>query len=228
MFHDKVANLKGSRHAVVHVLAVLLEGRVLDQVAREQVARLDLLALEVGGQVVTREAGVFLDRNQETEPRRVGIFLRFGEDQSLGPFETFAEDLEIFAAAFNDGVELFELRTADSRLHVGRLEVEAQVAVDVLVVVTHGELAELARKALAAGIVDSAHAPAFASPVTERLHVLVKFVVVGIDGAAFTHGHVVRRIEGARADIADGTGLFPFAVNQVFGAERVAVVLDQP
>ena len=52
--------------------------------------------------------------------------------------------------------------------------------------------------------------------------------VVGIDGAAFAHGHVVGRIEGTGAEVAPGAGLACLAADGVFRAEGVAVVLNEP
>ena len=98
------------------------------------------------------------------------------------------------------------------------------MAVNILVVITYRKLPELSCEAFAAGVVDTTYAPTFASPVTEGLDVLIKSVVVGLNGATLTHGHVVWWIEGTCADIADGAGLFPFTINEIFRTQGVAVV----
>ena len=61
-----------------------------------------------------------------------------------------------------------QLRHADGRLHVGELQVVADVRVGVLVVVAVGQVAELPVEALAAGVVLARLAPAVAAPVAER------------------------------------------------------------
>ena len=52
--------------------------------------------------------------------------------------------------------------------------------------------------------------------------------VVGIGGTALAHGHVMGRIEGAGADIADGAGKTGLAVDGIGAAQSIAVVLHQP
>ena len=64
--------------------------------------------------------------------------------------------------------ELLELRAADRRLHVGDLQVVADVAVDVLVIVSDRQRAELLAEAGAAGVVLAAGAVTVAAPVAIR------------------------------------------------------------
>ena len=86
-------------------------------------------------------------------------------------------------ARFHECGELFELRTADGRLHVRNLEVESEMAVDELVIVAMGQEAESARETLATGVVLSGRAGAIAAPVTEGFHQPFQLYVVGVDGA---------------------------------------------
>ena len=65
--------------------------------------------------------------------------------------------------------QLFQLRQPDGGLHVGHLQVVADVGVDVFVIVAAGQLAQLPLEALAAGIVFAGFAPAVAAPVAEGL-----------------------------------------------------------
>ena len=132
------------------------------------------------------------------------------------------------AAALNKRGELLQLLAADGGLHVGDLEVIAKVAVDVLVVVALGQLAELTVKAVAAEVILAGGADAVAAPVAEGEDQAVQQRVVGVNAAALAHCHVVRRVEAGRADVAPGTGKAGLAVDGVLGAQRVAVVLDQP
>ena len=82
-----------------------------------------------------------------------------------------AEDFPVAFAGFDEGGEFFELLTADGSLGVERLEVVTEVAVNVFVVVTLGQLAELPTEAFAAGVVFAGGAPAVAAPVAETLSV---------------------------------------------------------
>src|SRR5205814_6061428 len=72
-------------------------------------------------------------------------------------------------AGGGEAIDLLQLLPADGGLQVERLQVVAEVAVDVLVVVAVGEFAQLPAEALAAGVVLAAGAPAVTAPVAERL-----------------------------------------------------------
>lgn len=175
--------------------------------------------------VVAGEGCSGLYRYQEAEPGRVGVLLGFGEDEPRRAFESFAQGPEVAATALHYAVKLIELGASYRRLHVGDLEVVAEVGVDVLVVVARRKLPELSGEAAAARVVHAAHAPAVAAPVAVGVHQPVELRVVGIDRAALSHRHVVGRVEGAGAEVADGAGLAHFPVKLVCGAEGVAVVL---
>ena len=79
----------------------------------------------------------------------------------------------------DEALEARQLGAADGRLHVGGLEVVAEVAVDVLVVVAVGQGAELLAEALAAGVVLAARAVAVAAPVADGAGDAGQLVVVG-------------------------------------------------
>ena len=82
-------------------------------------------------------------------------------------------------------------RQAAGGLHVGDLEVAAQVAVGVLVVVAMGQVPSCWSKAFATGVVLAGCAVAVTAPVAEALGDGLQFVVVGEHRAAFAHGDVV-------------------------------------
>ena len=148
----------------------VLEGRMPQQVAAEQVARLDPVGLQEAGQLVAREAGVLADGDDEAEPGRLGV-RRGAAAGSGGPRRAAARPCSRPKLAWRRGdeaVQLRQLRAADGRLHVGHLQVVADVAVDVLVVVAERQRAELLAEALAAGVVLAAGAVAVAAPVAER------------------------------------------------------------
>ena len=52
--------------------------------------------------------------------------------------------------------------------------------------------------------------------------------IIGIDTAAFAHGHVVRWIEAAGTNVAPSAGKASLPANGVLTAQRVTVVLHQP
>ena len=86
---------------------------------------------------------------------------------------------------------------------IERLEVVAEVTVDVFVIVALGQLAELPAEALAAGVVFAGGAPAVATPVAEALGVgFERWVLDDIHGAPLAHREVMRWIEGLGGDVA--------------------------
>lgn len=85
--------------------------------------------------------------------------------------ETSAKDFPVAFTGLDEGGKFFELLTAYGGLGVERLEVVAEVAVDVFVIVALRQLTELPAKAFAAGIVLARGTPAVASPITEALGV---------------------------------------------------------
>ena len=119
---------------------------------------------------------------------------------------------------------LVELGQPAGGLHVGDLEVVAEIAVGVLVVVAFRQIAELLAEATAAGVVLARWAVAVAAPVAEAFGNLLQLAVVGEDRTALAHGDVVRRVETQGADVTEGTDHLPV----VGRAERIAAVLDQP
>ena len=120
-------------------------------------------------------------------------------------------------------VELGQLRHAERRLHVGDLEVEADVREDVLVVVAGGQVAEAALEAAAADAVAAGRAPAVAAPLAQRAERAQPRRVVARDGSALPRRHVVGGIERVRRGGAERPGLAAGDAR----AERVAGILDQ-
>ena len=90
----------------------------------------------------------------EAEPARLGAGGGFRQDEEfLQVAQALAQRCEIAPARFDEAVQLLQLRHAHRRLHVGELQVVADVRVGVLVVVAVGQAAELPVEALAAGVV---------------------------------------------------------------------------
>ena len=136
-----------------------------------------------------------------------------------------AEEIPVVHARLDERGQLLQLLAANGRLRVERLQVVAEVRVNVFVVVAFGQFAEFPAEAFMAGVVLAAGAPAIAAPVAEtfREH-LELHVADDIHRAAFAHRQVMRRIKALRGQVAERAGEFPV----VAAAQRVAVVLDEP
>src|SRR4051812_10791679 len=81
--------------------------------------------------------------------------------------QAVAQILPVVPAGFAEGGKLLDLLPADGCLNVERLQVIAEVRVNVFVVVAEREFTELPAEAFTAGVVLAARAPAVAAPVAE-------------------------------------------------------------
>src|SRR5262249_54041663 len=97
--------------------------------------------------------------------------------------------------------------SADRRLDVEGLQVVAQVAVNVLVVVARRQVAELPAEALAASVVLAGRTPAIPTPVAKRLHDTLQPATLSEHGATLAHGEVVRGIKALGCQVAKGASL---------------------
>ncbi len=211
------------------------EGGLADEVAPKEHAVANLMLIQMGSEVGTGEGGTWFDGDFEAEPRtigaaaggvprEIGIRTAGGVRGGGGPgggvggegeidvcfkaVEAATEGFPIFLAGLDEVAEAAELDAADGCLWVEGLEVVAEVAVDVFVVVALGEFAELPLEALAAGVVFSGRAPAVSAPVAEGLGVGFEAGAADdIDSAAFAHGEVVGRVVTLGGDVAESTGV---------------------
>ncbi len=185
----------------------------------------DVALVEVAHDVAGASSGaVRADGEREAEPARVGVRRRLGQQVDLRQVrEALVQPGEVRAARGDEAVELVELRDADGGLHVGELEVVADVRVDVLVVVAVRQVAELLVEALAAGVLLARLAPAVAAPVAEGLGEHLEPALVRDDAAALAHRDVVGGIEARRREVARGADVAAV----VRGADGVAAVLDE-
>ena len=145
-------------------------------------------------------------------------------DKFLAVFETFFQESEVVLARLDELGGFLQLGQAAGGLHVGDLEVVAQVAVGVFVVVTVGQVPQLLAKTFAAGVVLAGLAITVPAPVTKALGDGFEIVVVGEHRTTFAHGDVVRRVKAQGADVAKGAD----HLATVGGAQRIAAVFDQP
>jgi hypothetical protein len=122
--HDPVRDTQIPDHAVFD----LLVRRLPEQIAAKQQPRPDASRLEMLDQLVPSDGAVFPDRDREAEPARIGIRSRLRKDEKIREvLKPLVKVLEVLAPAADEFRELCELRDADSRLHVGELQVVADM-----------------------------------------------------------------------------------------------------
>src|SRR5260221_1852378 len=200
-------------------------GGLAREVAAEEQARADAILVQVGKEIDSIHVAAFPQRDRESEPRRFGARGGLGKDEELlAAAKALLQEAEVAAARGDEGLEPVHLRERTGRLHVGDLQVVADMRVGGFVVVTERQLAQLPAEALAAGVVLAGSAIAIAAPVAEGVDEGFQLGAVGEDGAAFAHGDVMGGIEAERADVAEGPDDTPV----VGGAEAVAEVFHEP
>ncbi len=195
------------------------------QIPGEEQACADLVLVQVIEQIHTADWCLVAQGDGKTEPGRNRIFRGFGQDQEfLAGGEAVFEPCKVGFARLNELVKPIHLRQGAGGLHVADLEVVAEMAIGVFVVVALRQIAQLPAKTLAAGIVLAGRAVTVAAPVAERFGDTLEFVVAGEYGTALAHGDVVGRVKAQGADVAKGADQLAI----VGGAQRVAAVFDQP
>ena len=114
------------------------------------------------------------------------------EDQPVFvPLQGGGQPGMVSLSRLDESRKLLELGGADGGLHVGDLQIEADVAVDILVVVTEREGPELLGESLAAGVVLASRAVAIAAPVADTAGNPSQVFIAGDDGTPFAHGDVM-------------------------------------
>ena len=88
--------------------------------------------------------------------------------------ESMPQSIPIPLAGLNKLRQPSQLHPPDRRLGIERFEVEAQMAVGVLVVVTLGQFTQLPAKALVAGVINTGRAPTVAAPVAEAFGITLE------------------------------------------------------
>ena len=112
---------------------------MLNQVPGEEHAGLDPLPLKPVHHLLPGEAAAGAHREQETEPGGVGTLSRLRQHQALfQPGEAVAQQLPVPFPRLDEARKLLQLGAADGGLHVGDLQVVAEVRIDVLVIVAEG------------------------------------------------------------------------------------------
>src|SRR5688572_22354578 len=127
-------------------------------------------------------------------------------------------------APLDESRELLQLGDADGGLHIGRLQIVADVRVDVLVIVPVRQITKVPVESLATGVFLSGITPAIASPVTERFDDGLHLRRVREHTPALAHRDMVRWVEAHGGEIAEAADVLP-AIGR---SECVAAVLCEP
>lgn len=97
---------------------------------------------------VAGESGPRRQPDQESEPGRVRLRVALEESEFRQLPQAVVQPFEVPFPRRREAVELIELGAADRRLQVGRLQIVAEVAVNVFVIVSGRKRAEPARDRL--------------------------------------------------------------------------------
>ena len=81
---------------------------------------------------------------------------------------------------------------------------------------------------MTADIVSARWAHTVTAPIAVRVDKTVQQRIIGVNGSALTHGHVVRRIEAGCTNITNCTRQSSLAVNRIGTTKCIAVILHQP
>ena len=161
----------------------------------------------------------------KAEPAWIRMLGGFGQNENVVEIAQRGVKFgEVRAPGGDEAGQLLELRDSDCRLHVGRFEVVTDVAVNIFVVVSAGQVAQFPFKAATAGVGFSGIAPAVAAPVAKRFGQLLERGRLREHASAFAHGDVVRGIEAGGGEVAEGANGAPV----VERADGVATILDHP
>src|SRR5262249_8754050 len=113
-----------------------LVSRLPSQVAAEEQARADAPGFQMAHQLIAVEWYVRSHRQRKAEPTWLGIGRCSGQDEIRRQVEeAIAQSAEIAAPGFDELRQFRKLGQADRGLHVGRLEVVADVRINVFVIV---------------------------------------------------------------------------------------------
>ena len=118
------------------------------------------------------------------------------EDQEfLARFQPIFKISKVAFARLNELGQTIHLCQRTSSLHVGNLEIVAEVRVGIFMVIARWQRTELPAKAFATGVVATRCTVAITPPVAKRFDNAFQVAIVGEDRSAFAHGDVVRGVE---------------------------------
>ena len=142
--------------------------RVAQEVPSKEVARLDPVSLQIACEIVPSEARFGTNRYNESEPQGIGMLGCMGEDQ---PIQIGLDDLfQLPEISLSKGGELFKLlklSAANRCLHIRHFEIIADMAINILVIVSGGKRSKLLSVTLSASVILSSCTIAVPAPVPE-------------------------------------------------------------
>ena len=195
------------------------------EVAGKEQTGTHLVLVQIGEEIDAGHRAIIGQGDRKPEPGRItarGGLRQMDERQAR--LQPLVQEGKVLAPGADEIGQPVQLREGTGCLHVGDLQVVADMAVGVLVIVAVGQVTELPAKALAAGVVASARAVAVATPVAKALGNHLEFGVVGEYRPALAHGDVMGWVETQGADVAKGADMAP-----VPGAPQgIAAVFDEP
>ena len=190
-------------------------GGLADQVAAEEQPRGDVRGPRGADEVVRVERALRAARRAgtRTSSGRCSGWPRAGRTARRGRQARRMRQAKLRRRAAMKPASLSQLRHADGGLHVGGLQVVADVASRCTCGRSRRQLAELPVEALAAGVVLARVAPAVAAPVAERLDQRLQHAGVLVQHrAALAHRDVVGRVEADRGRVAEGADVLAVVV----------------
>ena len=201
--HNDICVRQIPRNAMGDVLIC----RMTQEIATEEVSGLDAVGFQKCGQVVAGKTGLIFHRDDITEPGGIGVLRGPGKDEAVFEgFQHLGEFPEILLAPGDELIEFPELGAADGGLHVCDLEVVADMAVNVFVVIAVGQGAKLLAEAFPAGVAFPPGAVTIPAPVADGAGDAGQVVVIRGHAASFAQGDVMGRVEGKGGEVAEGAG----------------------
>jgi len=176
---------------------------VAQEVTAKEIPRFDAVGFQICGDVVARETGAFPDGDHVTEPGGFGILRSPWQDETVFiGFQDLSEFLKILLALGDELLEFLELGAADGGLHVRYLEVVTDVTVNVFMVITEGQGAELLAEAFPAGVAFPPDAVTVPAPIPDGAGDAGQVVVIRGHAAPFSQGDVMGGVEGKGGEVA--------------------------
>ena len=155
--------------------------------------------------------------DQKTEPAWLTVFCRLRQDQQvLSPLQGSVQSVPVSNTSFGKGRELLQLFTSDRGLQICYFKVIAQVAVDILMVISFGKFTILSVVPVPAEIVMSRWTDAVTPPVAVRKDQAAQERIIRVNRSSLPHCHMVGRIKAAGPDIPPCTCIAGFLTDRIF------------
>src|SRR6516162_10908029 len=181
-----------------------LKRGLAQQIASEELPRLHPTTFQELDDLRPAERCIFPYLDQKTKPRRLTVSNGPGQNQKflIGPQST-DKPFVIGAPGRDKRVQFAQLLPPDGRLDIERLQVVPEMTVNVFVVISGRQTAELPFEPFPTGIVLAGSAPTVPAPVPERFCDPFQPAAIRKDGAAFAHRQMVGRVKTLGRQVAE-------------------------